>query len=131
MNEVRIIKKYPNRRLYDSAESRYITLNDIRQLVIDEQPFEVIDKKTGRNITRSILLQVITEQELGGHAVLSEDFLARIIRCARGTPPELVRAYLEDSLGLFLEQQGCPLAQGFHLSRPLPADEVTALLLRN
>jgi polyhydroxyalkanoate synthesis repressor PhaR len=103
--QVRIIKKYPNRRLYDSAESRYITLSDVRQLVLDGQAFEVIDKKSGENITRCILLQVITEQELRGDAVLSEDFLAQVIRCSRGTPPEMVRTYLEDSLSLFIEQQ--------------------------
>src|ERR1700682_5928690 len=63
MSEPRIIKKYPNRRLYDTVESRYITLSDIRRLVLDKVEFVVIDKKTQEDITRSILLQVISEQE--------------------------------------------------------------------
>jgi len=80
MATVRIVKKYPNRRLYDTTESRYITLHDIRQLVLSGEPFEVIDKKTDANITRSILLQVIAEQEQQGPSVMSEDFLSQIIR---------------------------------------------------
>ena len=105
MSDVRIIKKYPNRRLYDTQESRYITLNDVRQLVIDGTEFEVIDKKTGNNITRSILLQVISEQEQRGDSVMSEDFLAQVIRAYSGQMPTMLRGYLEKSLGLFVEQQ--------------------------
>ena len=105
MNEPRVIKKYPNRRLYDTKESRYITLHDVRQLVLDDEVFEVIDKKTGENITRSILLQVISEQELRGESVMSEDFLAHIIRSYSDSMPKAVAGYLEQSLTLFLEQQ--------------------------
>ena len=63
MSEPRVIKKYPNRRLYDTVESRYITLADIRRLVVDNVDFVVIDKKSQQDITRTILLQVIAEQE--------------------------------------------------------------------
>jgi polyhydroxyalkanoate synthesis repressor PhaR len=63
MTEPRTIKKYPNRRLYDTEESRYITLSDIRRLVVEDLPFTVIDQKSGEDITRSILLQVISEEE--------------------------------------------------------------------
>ncbi len=101
---MRTIKKYPNRRLYDTKESRYITLSDIRHLVIEEEDFEVIDKKTGKNITRSILLHVIAEQEEHGDSVMSQDFLAQIIRAYNGQLPQIVRGYLEGSLSLFLEQ---------------------------
>ena len=80
MSDTRVIKKYPNRRLYDTAESRYITLSDIRQLVVDGERLKVIDNKSGEDITRSILLHVIAEQEENGASVMSEDFLARIIR---------------------------------------------------
>jgi len=62
----RVIKKYPNRRLYDTNESKYVTLNDVRKLVLEETPFCVIDKKTGEDITRNILLQIIIEQEETG-----------------------------------------------------------------
>ncbi len=105
MKAPRIIKKYPNRRLYDTTDSRYITLCDIRQLVVDGEPFEVIDKKSGEDITRSILLHVIAEQEERGESVMSEVFLARIIRAYNGKMPQMVRGYLEETLSLFLEQQ--------------------------
>ena len=105
MKDVRVIKKYPNRRLYDTTDSRYITLCDIRQLVVDSEPFQVIDKKSGDNITRSILLHVIAEQEERGESVMSEVFLARIIRAYNGQMPQMVRGYLEETLSLFLEQQ--------------------------
>ena len=80
MSKPRVIKKYPNRRLYDTEESRYITLADIRELVVDDTDFVVIDKKTGNDITRCILLQVISERESNGGAVLSTEFLSQIIR---------------------------------------------------
>ena len=84
MSEPRTIKKYPNRRLYDTVESRYITLADIRRLVIDRIDFVVMDKKTQEDITRSILLQVIAEQEHGGEPLMSRDFLSQIIRSYGG-----------------------------------------------
>jgi polyhydroxyalkanoate synthesis repressor PhaR len=102
---MRIIKKYPNRRLYDTTESRYITLDDIRQLVMSDEPFDVIDKKTNSSITRSILLQVIAEQEHHGPCVMSREFLAQIIRTHGETPPQTVSRFLEESLALFLEKQ--------------------------
>ncbi len=105
VKDVRVIKKYPNRRLYDTTDSRYITLCDIRQLVVDGEPFQVIDKKSGEDITRSILLHVIAEQEERGESVMSEVFLARIIRAYNGQMPQMVRGYLEETLSLFLEQQ--------------------------
>ncbi len=105
MKDARVIKKYPNRRLYDTVDSRYITLNDIRQLVVDGERFEVIDKKSGEQITRSILLHVIAEQEERGESVMSEDFLARIIRAYSGEVPHVVRSYLEEALASFLDQQ--------------------------
>lgn len=106
MSESRIIKKYPNRRLYDTEESRYITLADIRGLVIDGVDFVVIDKKSGEDITRSILLQVISEQEQhGGEAIMSRDFLSQVIRAYGSAMPSFVGTYLEQSLKLFLNQQ--------------------------
>ena len=72
----RTIKKYPNRRLYDTEESRYITLADIRRLVLERIDFVVIDKKSEEDITRSILLQVISEQEEAGEPLFSRDFLS-------------------------------------------------------
>lgn len=105
MSEPRIIKKYPNRRLYDTEESRYITLSDIRRLVIDKVNFVVIDKKSGHDITRSILLQVISEQEQTGEPIMSRDFLSHVIRSYGGAMQGLVAGYLEQSLKLFMSQQ--------------------------
>ena len=110
---IRTIKKYPNRRLYDTKDSHYITLHDVRQLVLEEAAFEVIDKKTGENITRCILLQVISDQEQQGEAVMSQDFLAQVIRAYSGAMPDVVRAYLERTLKLFIDQQE-RLADDFH-----------------
>ncbi len=77
MSEIRIIKKYPNRRLYDTVESRYITLDDVRRLVMERVEFSVIDKRSQQDITRPVLLQVIAELEQRNGTVLSQDFLAR------------------------------------------------------
>src|SRR5690625_6913207 len=73
-------KKYPNRRLYDTQASAYITLSDVKQLVLDHEPFQVVDTKTEEDITRAILLQIILEEESGGVPMFSADVLAQIIR---------------------------------------------------
>ena len=105
MTATRIIKKYPNRRLYDTEESRYITLADVKDLVINKIDFVVIDKKSGNDITRSILLQVISEQEQRGEAVMSRDFLSQVIRSYGKVVPDFLSNYLEQSLKLFVTQQ--------------------------
>jgi len=105
MSEPRVIKKYPNRRLYDTVESRYITLADIRRLVTDKIDFLVIDKKSQEDITRSILLQVIAEQEHQGEPLMSQDFLSQIIRSYGGAMQGVVGSYLEQSLKLLSTQQ--------------------------
>jgi polyhydroxyalkanoate synthesis repressor PhaR len=104
MSEPRTIKKYPNRRLYDTVESRYITLADIRRLVIERIDFDVIDKKTQEDITRSILLQVIAEQEHGSEPLMSRDFLSQVIRSYGVATRGVVGSYLEQSLRQFASQ---------------------------
>jgi len=106
MSEPRTIKKYPNRRLYDTVESRYITLADIRRLVIERIDFVVMDKKSQTDITRSILLQVIAEQEHDGEPLMSRDFLSQVIRSYGGTTRAVVGSYLEQSLRQFASQNG-------------------------
>ncbi len=103
--EPRIIKKYPNRRLYDTVDSKYITLADVRRLVLDRVDFVVVDKKTEEDITRSILLQVIAEQEHEGEPMMSQDFLSQVIRAYGGAMQGFVGNYLEQSLKLFMAQQ--------------------------
>ncbi len=105
MSEPRVIKKYPNRRLYDTVESRYITLADIRRLVLERVDFVVMDKKSQTDITRAILLQVISDQEQSGEPVMSRDFLSQVIRTYGGSMQSLVGSYLEQSLKLFDAQQ--------------------------
>lgn len=83
MRDQRIIKKYPNRRLYDSAQSRYVTLADIRKLVMQRVRFAVIDQGTHANITRSVLLQAILDQQQTGKLILTRAFLERVIRSGR------------------------------------------------
>lgn len=105
MSDPRIVKKYPNRRLYDTVESRYITLSDVRKLVVDRIDFVVIDKKTQNDITRSILLQVIAEQEHSGEPVMSRDFLSHVIRTYGGPLHGMIGSYLEQTVKLFVTQQ--------------------------
>jgi polyhydroxyalkanoate synthesis repressor PhaR len=101
----RIIKKYPNRRLYDTTESRYITLADVRQLVLDKVDFTVVEKASGDDITRQILLQVIAEQEAQGEPALSREFLAQLIRSYGTQVQGVMGSYLEQSMRLFNSQQ--------------------------
>ena len=105
MSSARVIKKYPNRRLYDTEESRYITLADVKELVLNKVDFVVIDKKSGDDITRTILLQVIAEQEQHGEAIMSEDFLSQVIRSYGKVMPGFMAKYLEQSMKLFMTQQ--------------------------
>jgi polyhydroxyalkanoate synthesis repressor PhaR len=98
MSEPRVIKKYPNRRLYDTVESRYITLADVQRLVLEKADFVVIDKKNNADITRSILLQVISDQEQHGEPVLTQEFLTQVIRSHGGQEQTVVSGYLEESL---------------------------------
>jgi polyhydroxyalkanoate synthesis repressor PhaR len=101
----RIIKKYPNRRLYDTETSAYITLADVKQFVLEAQPFEVQDARTGENLTRSILLQIILEEESGGVPMFSADMLANIIRYYGHSMQGLMGTYLERSIAAFHEAQ--------------------------
>ena len=104
MTEERIIKKYANRRLYDTTESRYIALDDIRQLVMDGARFRVVDA-SGDDITRSILLQIIVEQEEKGQPMLSTRLLEQIILYYGDTLQSFVGTYLEKSMDAFIRQQ--------------------------
>ncbi len=123
MTEPRIIKKYPNRRLYDTTVSTYITLEQIRQLVIDQVEIQIRDAKTNSDITRSILLQVILEQEEGGEPIFSVDLLMHIIRFYGNSAQGMASSYLEQSLALFTEQQEMFQEQVKHsvVDKPLSA----------
>ncbi|MET0582851.1 MAG: polyhydroxyalkanoate synthesis repressor PhaR [Pseudoxanthomonas sp.] len=105
MAAMRIIKKYPNRRLYDTEISSYITIEDVRQLIVDGEDFEVRDAKTGDDLTRTVLLQIITEQEQDGEPILSTQLLSHIIRFYGDSMQGFMGNYLERSMTLFMEQQ--------------------------
>jgi len=102
---IRLIKKYPNRRLYDTETSSYITLSDVKQLVLDNENFKVVDAKSGEELTRSILLQIILEEESGGVPMFSSEVLAQIIRFYGHAMQGMMGAYLEKNLQAFNEIQ--------------------------
>jgi polyhydroxyalkanoate synthesis repressor PhaR len=104
MAKVRVIKKYPNRRLYDTEISSYVTVDDVHQLVMDGEPFEVRDARTGDDITRSVLLQIIAEREEHDQPMFSTALLARIIRCYGDALQGYMGTYLERSMETFFEQ---------------------------
>ncbi len=103
---VRLIKKYPNRRLYDTMASAYVTLAEIKQLVITNQTIKVVDAKTGEDLTRSILLQIILEEEAAGTPMFSEAVLAGLIRLYGQTMQGVMGPWLEQQLGWMAEWQG-------------------------
>ncbi|HEX7748313.1 MAG TPA: polyhydroxyalkanoate synthesis repressor PhaR [Bordetella sp.] len=101
----RLIKKYPNRRLYDTQTSTYITLTDVKQLVLANEDFQVVDAKSGEDLTRSILLQIILEEESGGMPMFSSGMLAQIIRFYGHAMQGVMGSYLERNIQAFMEIQ--------------------------
>lgn len=105
MEDKRIIKKYPNRRLYDTEESKYITLEDIKRLVLNNKEFIVKDVKSEEDLTRTILLQIITEQEDDGEPLFTTQALSHIIRFYGDSVQSVAGDYLQKSINLFVTQQ--------------------------
>jgi len=101
----RILKKYPNRRLYDTEVSSYITLADVKAMVLKGTAFEVRDAKTGADLTRSILLQIILEEETGGVPIFSTSTLAHIIRFYGNAMQGMMGSYIEQNLQTFADVQ--------------------------
>jgi len=102
---VRLIKKYPNRRLYDTQTSTYITLVDVKQLVLASEMFQVVDAKSGEDLTRSILLQIILEEESGGMPMFSSSMLSQIIRFYGHAMQGVMGSYLEKNIQAFMDIQ--------------------------
>ena len=127
----RIIKKYANRRLYDTVESRYVALDDIRRLVMKGERFRAIDAQTVDDITRTILLQIIVEQEEKGQPILSTQLLEQIIRYYGDTLQALVSTYLERSMDLFIAQQQVFHEQMANLLHSAPQSVLTDMAERN
>ena len=102
----RLIKKYPNRRLYDTRTSSYITLSDVKELVLSHEEFQVVDAKSSEDLTRSILLQIILEEESAGMPIFSANVLAQIIRFYGNAMQGLMGTYLEKNIQGFIDMQG-------------------------
>jgi len=104
-NQLRLIKKYPNRRLYDTKTSSYITLADVKQMVLKQEDFQVVDAKSGEELTRQILLQIILEEEQGGLPMFSSDLLSQLIRFYGNAMQGLMGTYLEKNIRAFHDIQ--------------------------
>ncbi len=115
---VRTLKKYPNRRLYDTRTSSYITLADVKQMVLAGEDFEVRDAKSGEDLTRSILLQIILEEESGGVPMFSTQTLSQIIRLYGHAMQGLMGTMLEKNMAAFTELQSQILGQSKGLYDP-------------
>ena len=114
-DKLRIIKKYPNRRLYDTETSSYITLADVKELVMAYAEFKVIDAKTNDDLTRSIMLQIILEEESGGEPIFSCELLSHLIRFYGNTMQAMLGKYLENNIRSFVDFQKQMTEQSRHI----------------
>jgi polyhydroxyalkanoate synthesis repressor PhaR len=131
MTTERLIKKYANRRLYDASVSRHVTLDDIRELIARGEKIKVIEDKTGDDITRLILLQVIAEQEQFGKPILSSSLLESIIRFYGNGMHEFMSRYLEKSVETFMRQQESVQTQIAKLMQNAPMATMAELAKQN
>ncbi|TAK80988.1 MAG: polyhydroxyalkanoate synthesis repressor PhaR [Betaproteobacteria bacterium] len=104
-SQLRLIKKYPNRRLYDTKTSSYITLADVKQMVLKQEEFQVVDAKSGDDLTRQILLQIILDEESGGVPMFSSDLLSQLIRSYGNAMQGMMGSYLERNIRAFQDIQ--------------------------
>jgi polyhydroxyalkanoate synthesis repressor PhaR len=111
MSNERVIKKYANRRLYDSTESRHVTLDDIRKMIVSGAKVKVVDDKSGEDLTRAVLLHVIAEQDQFGTPVLSTELLEAIIRFYGNPVQEMLTRYMEQSVTALARQQDAMRAE--------------------
>jgi polyhydroxyalkanoate synthesis repressor PhaR len=121
---IRLIKKYPNRRLYDTQTSSYITLGDVKQLVLDNEGFQVVDAKSGEDLTRSILLQIILEEESMGAPIFTSPMLSQLIRFYGNAMQSIMGTFLEKNLQAFMDiqnsfqDQGKAITEGNQFANP-------------
>jgi polyhydroxyalkanoate synthesis repressor PhaR len=131
MSEERVIKKYANRRLYDASQSRHITLDDIRNMVISGVRVKVVEDKTNEDITRLILLQVIADQEQFGRPILSTPLLESLIRFYGNSLQGFLSSYLEKSVETFMRQQEAVQAQFARMVNSSPLGAMSELTRQN
>lgn len=131
MPSERLIKKYANRRLYDAASSRHVTLDDLRRLIVQGERLKVVDDKSGEDITRSVLLQIIAEQDHFGRPILTTPVLEALIRFYGNPAQELMTRYLEQSIENFVQQQHAAQAQLQRMMSGTPFASVADLMRQN
>jgi len=124
-NKIRIIKKYPNRRVYDTHLSKYIKIDDLRDMVIDGIEFQVIETQTKEDVTRSILLQIILEQESDNDPLFTSENLKHFIRYYGNQHSDVFSTYLTQSLTFFSQQQEQMGQQFSELFKQNPMDSFT------
>lgn len=126
----RLIKKYPNRRLYDTQTSSYITLADVKQLVLENEEFNVVDAKTNEDLTRSILLQIILEEESNGTPMFSSNALAQIIRYYGHAMQGMMGSYLEKNIQAFIDIQNkfAESSKDFYQGKPFSPEMWTQFM---
>lgn len=126
-----VIKKYANRRLYDAASSRHVTLEDLRRLIVQGKRIRVIDDRSGEDITRTVLLQIVAEQEQFGRPILSIPVLETIIRFYGNAMQEFMTRYLERSVENFTQQQQAAQARLAELMSGTPFASITDVARQN
>ena len=132
MKQSKVIKKYANRRLYDTVASKHVTLSDIRQMIVDGFDIQVLEDTTGDDITRPLLLQIIVEQEQnGGTPILTEILLAQLIRFYGNPMQGMMAQYLQKSVNTFVQQQSTVQEQMQSMLSNTPVDTMRELMTQN
>lgn len=132
MTDTRIIKKYANRRLYDTESSKSVTLSDIRELIVDGIDIQIVQDTTGDDITHTLLLQIIVEQEhSGGQPILTERLLAQLIRFYGNPMQGMMAEYLQKSVSTFVNQQRSVQSQMQDILTNTPIDTLRELVTKN
>jgi polyhydroxyalkanoate synthesis repressor PhaR len=131
MADEHVIKKYANRRLYDAKSSRHVTLDDLRQLIVQGERVKVVDDKSGDDLTRSVLLQIISEQEHFGRPILTIPVLEALIRFYGNSMQDFMTRYLEQSVENFVQQQQAAQAQLARMMSGTPLAPMADLTRQN
>jgi polyhydroxyalkanoate synthesis repressor PhaR len=127
----RTIKKYANRRLYDTKASRHVTLEEVRTLIAAGESIKVVDDRTGEDITRTVLMQIIAEQEQSGGPLFTTALLEQLIRFYGNDMQGFLRSYLEESVATFVRQQGSLQGEVMKLMTEAPMAAFSELARQN
>ena len=131
MPTLRTIKKYSNRRLYDTANSCYITLSEVREIVLNQEDIVVLDAESGEDITRQILLQIVSDQELGGQPMLTKELLIQMIRFSGGAFQNVFTDYMEKAMQMVVDQQQAYQRQMTEMMNSNLMNEMGDMAMRN